>query len=372
MKTLVKKNSLKLVCDKGGRMSSELVGQEWYQVLIEDCRAIYVEAVFTSRWALVEGHWLLGQRIREDDNIKKLNSNKKYTKELTKLLSGLAVKIKVSESDLWRSLSFYDKYPDINKLPEGKNITWNKIVTKYLPLPKSNLIELSEEQKSKFQNKVILGDCLIELKKIPDKSIDMIYVDPPYNVGKDEWDTFDNIEFTSFMYKWIEECLRVLKDKSHFFIHFPSQKAAWLENLINEEFKIKPVSRIIWHYRNLVQGRNVASRLISTYQPILHYNIGNKYLNFNDDWSDEMYDVWTITSPQSNFSEGKFHPTQKPLELLDRLVRIGSKEGEIVLDPMAGSGTTAIACQKLDRDFIVIEKNEDYYKTIIRRLNGDI
>jgi len=255
---------------------------------------------------------------------------------------------------------------------ENDNLSSREVRELVKQYKRQSKIELSDEQKSKFQNKVINGDCLIELKKIPDKSIDMIYCDPPYGVGKDTWDEFTDNEFKLFMVDWVRQAIRVLKDKSHLFINFDSSKVIWLENLISSEFGIDPVSHLIWHYRNLVKGRDAKNKLLNTHQPILHYNFGDKELNFSDEWTEERFDVWTIAIPQSNYNEGKFHITQKPIELLDRLVRIGSKEGEIVLDPMAGSGTTALACQKQQRDYIVIEKNEDYYKTIIRRLNGDI
>jgi hypothetical protein len=95
--------------------------EEWYIQLVSECKAIVTEAVYNSRWALVEGYWQLGKRMREDPSFN------------TKLLQDLAVDIKVSERTMWYALKAYDKYPDINKMPEGKNISWNKLVTKYLP-----------------------------------------------------------------------------------------------------------------------------------------------------------------------------------------------------------------------------------------------
>lgn len=221
----------------------------------------------------------------------------------------------------------------------------------------------------KFARQVLEGDCLDKIKWVEDKAVDMIYVDPPYNVGADEWDKFSDEEFELFTISWLKECLRVLKNKSHLFIHFPSQKATWLENLITRELGLVPDSRIIWHYRNLVKGRDARNKFLSTYQPILHYSIGGKELNFDLEWGDERFDVWTIASPQSNFEEGKEHITQKPLELMERIVRFGSFEGEIVLDPMAGSGTTGVAALKNKRDFILIEREPKYLEVIYRRLN---
>ena len=113
-----------------------LQGQEWYQSLIEDCKAIITEAIFTSRWALVEGYWNLGKRIREENNLKRTDI---YGK---KILTGLSKSIGIGERDIYRSIQVYDKYPDIQRLPEGKNITWNKLITKYLPAPKEDELEI--------------------------------------------------------------------------------------------------------------------------------------------------------------------------------------------------------------------------------------
>lgn len=95
--------------------------------MVEDCRAILTEAVFNSRWALIDGYHQLGERIVTDDNYQK------WAKGNGASLSGLADNIGISERTLYRAIQFYEKYPDTDKLPEGKNISWNKVVTQYLP-----------------------------------------------------------------------------------------------------------------------------------------------------------------------------------------------------------------------------------------------
>jgi hypothetical protein len=100
---------------------------DWYEHLVEDCKAIITESVFASRWALVQGYWEIGQRIREDDNFKK------YAKGNESSLTDLSKNIGIGQRDLYRSLQLYDKYPNIDEIPEGKNISWNKLITKYLP-----------------------------------------------------------------------------------------------------------------------------------------------------------------------------------------------------------------------------------------------
>lgn len=108
---------------------------EWYQELINDCKAIITEAVFTSRWALVEGYWNLGKRIRED------SLAEKHTKGNESFLQDLGRNLGTSTSTLYYALQAYDKYPTQDQIPEGKNITWNKLITKYLPKTEKKIDE---------------------------------------------------------------------------------------------------------------------------------------------------------------------------------------------------------------------------------------
>ncbi|NCO67599.1 MAG: hypothetical protein COY75_08810 [Nitrospirae bacterium CG_4_10_14_0_8_um_filter_41_23] len=113
-------------------------------------------AIFTSRWALVEGYWKLGKRIiAENDNFERY---KIYGK---KIVQGVAESLRVSERTLWYAIRFAETYPDIQKLPEGKNITWNKLITKYLPAQKENKLEIP----------------------LPEGSYEVIVIDPPWPYG---------------------------------------------------------------------------------------------------------------------------------------------------------------------------------------------
>jgi len=347
------------------------LSEEWYKELVEECKAIIVEKNYNANCEFVEAKWLIGQRITTDPNFIKIQGqhNKKS------FLQRIFLDLRIGKSDGYYCVQFYEKHPEedfsnvLEKLKIGKNLSWRKIIA-LLPEHIEDPIIISDELKANFKDKVIQGDCLIELKRIPDKSIDMIYVDPPYNMDKGDWDKFDPVDFLHFTDSWIKECIRVLKPQSHFFINFCSDKVSWLEDLIMTNFNgMLPYSRLIWHYRN-AGGKSSGKQMFSkTYEPILHYNFGNKELNFGLDWNDERFDVWTIAIPQSNFEEGHDHPTQKPIELMDRLIRFGSFEGEKVLDPMAGSGTTGIAALKNNRDFMLIEKDTNYINLIHKRLN---
>lgn len=111
-----------------GRKTDEIGLQgDWYTALIEECKAIITEKVFQSRWALVEGHWQLGKTVRESRELKK------FAKGSKTYVQRLARNIGISERTLYSCLECFDKYPKLENIPEGKNISWNKIITKYLP-----------------------------------------------------------------------------------------------------------------------------------------------------------------------------------------------------------------------------------------------
>lgn len=118
--------------------TGEVIEGEWYRYLVEDCKAIITEAIFNSRWALVEGYHQLGERIVNEHN---LDRKEIYGK---KIVQRVAQSIGISKRSLLYAVQFFEKYPDLNSLPEGKNISWKKIITKYLPEPQNDTPELPE------------------------------------------------------------------------------------------------------------------------------------------------------------------------------------------------------------------------------------
>lgn len=118
---------------------NEITVEKWYQALVSDCHDIITEAVYISRWALVEGYHNLGKRILEEhDNFERA---KIYGEGI---VQGLAESLNMSSRIIWYAMQFVQKYPDLSKVPEGKNITWNKIITKYLPTSKVTEIVTKE------------------------------------------------------------------------------------------------------------------------------------------------------------------------------------------------------------------------------------
>jgi site-specific DNA-methyltransferase (adenine-specific) len=208
---------------------------------------------------------------------------------------------------------------------------------------------------------------LIFLEEETDKRFDLVIADPPYNVTGLEWDKIGtNAEFIKTTQYWINAVQCVLKPQYNVFWFCSPQYQADIEMLLR--YSGMPIqSRLIWHRRNMAMGSDARHKFIDSYEMI--YHCGNRELNFPLEWSDARFDVQTFAVPQTNFTDEKLHPTQKPLELIRRLVAFGSYAGDNVLDPFAGSGTTGAACYlEGNRNCLLIEKDETYVKAATARL----
>src|SRR3989338_2357677 len=243
----------------------------------------------------------------------------------------------------------------------------------------------------KTDHKIIIGDALEELPKIPSESVDLVFADPPYNMSKknglgwkyskhitmqEGWDMFSKDDYFKFNQKWIKEALRVLKHGGSLWIcgsfHNIYQVGFILQHI--EDVKIN--NSIVWFKPNAQP--NITCRMFteSTEHLIWASKNGNgKKWTFNYDTmkkmnnGKQMRNVWEIPlTPKKEKWAGE-HPTQKPMELLRRVILSCTNEGDTVLDPFVGSGTTSIVAKMLNRNSIGIEKEKRYLKIIEKRLN---
>jgi len=222
-------------------------------------------------------------------------------------------------------------------------------------------------------NKIYCIDALEGLKQLDDESIDLVVTDPPYNVlrsnknlEKADWDHFKTLDdFLLFTKKWMGECYRVLKKNSVLYTFWSQKYMKEFWNL-EQPFAIKRM--IIWHHPNCTKGFN-SREYLWTYDPIF-YCIKGKGHKFNGSFlQKDNVDVFKFATPQTNYKKDKqVHFLQKPLELVKKLIKNSSDEGDLVLDPFMGSGTTAIACLELNRRFIGFEINPDYVEMAYRRI----
>ena len=191
-----------------------------------------------------------------------------------------------------------------------------------------------------------------------DQKFDLVVADPPYGVTGYDWDKMDTKA-------WLEAIIPHLAKQYHLFWFCSPQYAADIE-MIFRELGLEIQSRIIWHRRNMAKGSKAVHKFIDTWEMIFH--VGNKPLNFPAGWTDAWFDVQIHAVPQSNFTDKKIHPTQKPYSLIRRLVEFGSDKNGSVLDPFAGGGTTGATCQEDDRQCVLIEMEEGYCGIIEGRL----
>jgi site-specific DNA-methyltransferase (adenine-specific) len=226
---------------------------------------------------------------------------------------------------------------------------------------------------------LIQGDALKLLPMLEANSVDLIVTDPPYfildtvkrisSLAK-EWDSFKNEEdYKNFSVAYLSEFYRILKSGGSCFV-FWSERHLFLIDEILRNINFKLYKIIIWYYPNILKGFS-NKRWHNTYDFIFHLVKGDKPKVFNASFvKEENKDVWIFPKPQHNFKEDKkFHPTQKPLQLIQRIVKMFSNEGDIVLDAFLGSGTTMVACRDLKRSCIGIEINPEYIEITKRRLN---
>ena len=230
--------------------------------------------------------------------------------------------------------------------------------------------------------KLILGDSLEELKKIKKNSIDMIFADPPYflsgdgiscsggkmvSVNKGEWDKKIGIEEKhKFNREWIRLCYNILKDEGTIWISGTLHNIYSIGMALEQEgFKI--INNITWQKTNPPPNLACKTFTHSTETilwarkdlPKLKYKFNYdlmKSLNNNK----QMKDVWTtsLTKP-SEKKQGK-HPTQKPLEILERIILASTNENDLILDPFNGSGTTGVVASTFNRKYIGIDIDEKY------------
>ena len=225
---------------------------------------------------------------------------------------------------------------------------------------------------------LIQGDCLEVLKKLRSESVDLVVTDPPYfilntvsKIQKEakDWDSFeDMLAYKKFTTKYLNELYRIMKDNTSCCL-FWSERHLFAFDEIIQQTKFNLHKILIWHYPNILKGFS-NKRWHNTFDFIFHLAKG-KVSTFNASFvKGENIDVWRFPKPQFNFKKDhKYHSTQKPLELIKRLIKILSNPNDTVLDPFLGSGTTMQACLELNRNCIGVEINPEYVNVTKKRLN---
>ena len=244
-------------------------------------------------------------------------------------------------------------------------------------------------------HKLILGDVVEMLgSEIEDNSIDLIFADPPYNIGKDfngfkdQWE-FEN-DYLEWSYNWLNLCVKKLKHNGSLYLMASTQSMPYFDLYLRDRLTI--LSRIVWYYDS--SGVQAKKYYGSLYEPILYCVKDKRNYTFNS--SDILVEaktgavrklidyrkatpsvynskkvpgnVWEFPRVRYRMPEYEEHPTQKPTSLLERIIKASSNEGDVVLDIFSGTFTTSFVAKQLNRKSIGIELQEKYLQIGLRRL----
>ncbi len=256
-------------------------------------------------------------------------------------------------------------------------------------------------------NNIIIGDCLLELKKIPDESIDLIFADPPYWMRvdgilkrpegteyqgcNDEWDNkfTTNEDYNKFTTLWLSECKRILKKNGSIWV-IGGMQCIYSIGAIMQNLGFWFINDVIWQKTNPTPNF-LGTRLNNAHETLIwatkttkskytfNYKtakeLNNDIVNFEKGERRQLGSIWKIPVCSGNErlkkeNGEKLHSTQKPESLLYRIIAISSKLGDTVLDPFGGTLTTAAMSKKLGRNYISIEQKKEYVDYGLIRLEN--
>lgn len=246
-----------------------------------------------------------------------------------------------------------------------------------------------------------LGDATAWLQTLETGSVDLVFADPPYNIGKAEWDTFKSQQaYVTWSIGWIEQAARVLKPTGTLYICGFSEILADLRLPASRFFE--GCKWLIWHYKNKA---NLGSGWGRSHESILHFRKSTRF-TFNTDDVRIPYGIHTLKYPEhpqaetSQYGRGREkdrtwtpnpkgakpkdvleipitcngmhektpHPTQKPEELIRQFVLASANPGDLVVDPFVGSGTTAVVAEQLNRRWKACDSSAQYLQWAVQRI----
>lgn len=274
--------------------------------------------------------------------------------------------------------------------------------------PRNRTLTLSEDERpglqsalgrlgQEFQNdRLINGDAFEALPKLAAESFDLLFADPPYNLSKtfggSRFRRTDEEQYEAWLDSWISLCAPLLKPTASVYICGDWRSSAAIQRAGSRYFKLR--NRITWERE---KGRGAKANWKNAAEDIWFFTVSDDYtFNLNavkqrrrvlapyreqgkpKDWTESPdgnfrdthpSNIWTdITVPFWSMPENTDHPTQKPEKLLAKIILASTNEGDSVLDPFAGSGTTAVVARKLGRHFTAIESDEEYCLLAAKRL----
>lgn len=241
--------------------------------------------------------------------------------------------------------------------------------------------------------RLLKGDCIKILNQARENSVDMIFADPPYflsnggitchagrmvSVNKGKWDKSKGVEGNhKFNIEWLKACQRVLKPDGTIWVSGTTH-IIYSIGFAMQELGYKILNDIIWYKRNAPP--NLSCRYFTHSTEIVLWAAKNQKSKHYFDYKlmkeinqgKQMRNVWEMSAPFAEEKKFGKHPTQKPVELLKRIILASTKEENLVLDPFCGSSTTGVAAVLLDRKYVGIDLEEEYLQLSEKRLEEAI
>jgi DNA modification methylase len=255
-------------------------------------------------------------------------------------------------------------------------------------------------------NEVWAGDSVQQLARVPDGAVDLAFADPPFNIGY-EYDVYHDrrakAEYLAWTDRWLSAVRRVLKPTGALWVAIGDEYAAEVKIKL-DELGLTLRNWVVWHY---TFGVNCTKKFSRSHAHLFYYVADPKAYTFNadavrvpsarqttyadrranpvgkvpdDTWvlrpqETESHfrsdgDTWSVSRVCGTFKERTGHPCQMPEALLERVVKVSSNPGDLVVDPFAGSGTTLVAAKRLGRKYLGVELSPDYADAIQERLAG--
>ena len=234
----------------------------------------------------------------------------------------------------------------------------------------------------KNEIKILTGNAIEIMHNFESESVDLIIADPPYNLGKNYGNGSDDKSFEDYIIftkKWTKEAIRILKKNGTIYIFMGFRFISYLYQILEKDHSLNFINWICWHY---TQGIGKKKGFSPRHDDILVFSKSTKYTfnldairvpqkyyrSINNMRGANPGDVWEFSHIHYCQGNRQNHPTQKPEGLIERMVLASSNEGDLVIDPFSGSGTTLRVCQQLNRNCIGIELNDEYVKATKKRL----
>ena len=257
----------------------------------------------------------------------------------------------------------------------------------------------TSRQKDLPHDTILEGDCIAEMAKLPDKSVDMIFADPPYNLqlggdlfrpegGKvdacdDDWDKFDSLAaYDDFTREWLAEARRILKDDGTIWV-IGSYHNIYRVGALLQDADFWILNDIVWRKANPMPNFR-GTRFTNAHETLLwcakdekaRYTFNYRAMKaLNDDLqmrSDWVLPICSGSERVKDDAGDKAHPTQKPEALLYRILLACTKPGDVVLDPFFGTGTTGAVARRLKRRWIGIERERSYVRVARERIEATL